>query len=97
MEAPAPVRATQFGDLVAVGGAKVLVETLSARYGMNSTPQSGVLKLIGAYLVNKYSGKNKILKYLAMGLAIDGIEDIWISVLPMVTGRVRTATEEVYI
>lgn len=69
-------------DLAIAGASKYIFEKLLEKYIGNSSLFSGAVKLgVGAWLLPKVLGNNAWSKNIALGIGIDGIEDITVSLL----------------
>lgn len=80
------------GEAFAIGISKSLTEQILLPYIGNSNYKSGAVKLAGAYIIPKYVLKNKYGKIIGTGLAVDGVEDMLRSIMPMIIGSAAPNT-----
>lgn len=79
--------APSYLDFAAGGVAKIVIQNISARTPMgDGNLVSGAVKLVGGYLVKEYAGGNLIGDAIAVGAAVDGIEDTIMGSIRLLNG-----------
>ena len=74
------VRSVDAIDLVLGSVAKPIVEKIVAPVAGNGNIVSGAIKIVGALAVTKYAGNNRLGKATAIGMGLDGAEDVIVSI-----------------
>lgn len=74
------VRSVDAIDLVLGSVAKPIVEKIVSPIAGNGNLISGAIKIVGALAVTKYAGNNRLGKAAAIGMGLDGSEDLIVSV-----------------
>ena len=78
-------------DLFLAGGLKYFTERMLIPYVGNSNIKSGAVKLGAGLAVKRFVGGGMLGNSMSMALAIDGVEDILMSVLG---GKIGGSTQE---
>ena len=73
------VRSVDAIDLVLGSMAKPIVEKIVSPIAGNGNLVSGAVKIFGALAVTKYAGNNRMGKAAAIGMGLDGSEDVIVS------------------